>query len=314
MFGFSRGTYSARSLVSMLHEVGGVLKKPADGYVTKASVEEAFKLYRNDMKPCHPVMKAFAKNCYPVRVKLVGMWDTVGVLGVPDSAFKSNTWYAPVLNLISNTPLSRKNYIFHDQDLSCIVDEAYQALAIDEYREDFDPTLRGKMTPENKKLEQCWFVDSHSNCGGGIVGDDLRQLSYEWMQDKAIANGSRYKWTYKASEQRPHWRTELEDSFRNKLGGAYAWIKEKEHSRVIGQSVGELQHWSVKLRPQNNSKYSPKGLGTVDDSSGEMKQFRSDIPYTKPPVVLCSFNEDSIFTSYSAERSSSGCNGEKKTS
>lgn len=312
VFGFSRGAYSARSFVSMLHEVGGVLKKPSEGHVTEALVEQAYKLYRNDMKPSHPVMKAFAnEHCYPVRVKMLGVWDTVGALGVPDSAFKSNTWYGPALNLLSFTPLSRKNYMFHDQNLSCIVDEAYHALAIDEHREDFAPTLWDAMREENKVLEQCWFVGSHCNCGGGIEGDDLWQLAYEWMQEKAISNGLRYKWTYKAGEQWPHWRTQTEDSFRNMLGGAYAYWKGKEFSRTIGQSVGETLHWSVAARIQKNPNYQPKGLKITDPITNG-KKWLTELPYKKPPVSKCSCQEEE--TTPVALHSESSSDSDKKNS
>lgn len=114
MFGFSCGIYLVCSLVLMLYEVGGVLKKLVDGYVIKVFVEEVFKLYCNDMKFCYLVMKVFVKNCYFVCVKLVGMWDMVGVFGVFDLVFKSNIWYVLVLNFISNILLFRKNYIFYD--------------------------------------------------------------------------------------------------------------------------------------------------------------------------------------------------------
>ena len=300
VFGFSRGAYSARSLVSLVHRCGGVLtRKPGDPARTESdpALAEGYGLYRgyseNKDEAINAAydakLKAFAaKNCRPVRVKLLGVWDTVGSLGVPDSAFVSkNPVVAPVLKLLGDDmPWSRKHFAFHSQGLPCIVDNAYHAVAIDEHREDFAPTLWDSRTPENTTVEQCWFVGSHSNVGGGvgkgIDGDDLWQLTYEWMQDKAMAAGLRYKWISRTGDEWPCWRTKIQDSYHLMLGGLYSDMK-KPFDRVVEGSMAALLHPSVKLRIDNNLDYKPKGL-----EIGPNKQLVTEIPLIPLPEEICS--------------------------
>lgn len=297
VFGFSRGAYSARSLVSLVHRCGGVLTKKPGGKPRELSdplLKAAYGLYRGYAETTDAAnaaydkkLKAFgAENCESVRVRMLGVWDTVGALGVPDSAFKSkNPLVAPILHILgSKSPLSRSHYQFHGQGLSCIVDEAYHALAIDEHREDFAPTLWDSRTPENKAVEQCWFVGSHCNVGGGCKNDDLWQLSYEWMQNNAIACGLRFKWLYTAGDQWSSWRTTPEDSYHKFVSGLYALTK-TPFDRVVGANAAESLHASVKLRIENNPKYQPNGLAIIPS---DPKKFRTEIPYVQLPVQICS--------------------------
>jgi uncharacterized protein (DUF2235 family) len=62
------------------------------------------------------------------RIAFIGVWDTVGALGVPLGE-------VPVLRRIS------RKWTFHDTKLSSTVDAAYQALAIDEQRGPFRPAI-----------------------------------------------------------------------------------------------------------------------------------------------------------------------------
>lgn len=139
--------------------------------------------------------------------------------------------------------------------------------------------------PENKIVEQCWFVGSHCNVGGGCKDDDLWQLAYEWMQDKAISCGLRFKMTYKAGDQWPCWRTAPEDSYRKFVNGIYALTK-TPFDRNVGTTGAESLHPSVKLRIESNPKYQPKGLEIKSDDP--VKKYRTEIPYVDLPVQTCS--------------------------
>ena len=79
VFGFSRGAYTARSLVGLIRKCG-LLKNPTDDLV-----EQAYDLYRDkDVHPDSPNATAFrAAHSREIRVKFIGVWDTVGSLGVP---------------------------------------------------------------------------------------------------------------------------------------------------------------------------------------------------------------------------------------
>jgi hypothetical protein len=82
-----------------------------------------------------------------------------------------------------------RRYGFHDTDLNENVRYAYQALAIDERRGPFKPTLWTRKKPDasapTQKLQQVWFAGCHSNVGGGYDDHGLSDISLLWMAAKA---------------------------------------------------------------------------------------------------------------------------------
>jgi len=155
LFGFSRGAYTVRSLAGLIRNCG--VMKPEFLHL----VDEAYHLYRDRTSLTHPesdLMKAFKKS-YGVeeetKIKFMGVWDTVGALGIPLRWFNG-------LN---------KKYEFHDVKLSSQIKYAYHALAIDERRKIFEPTLwevsESAVKSGDQICEQVWFPGVHSNVGGG---------------------------------------------------------------------------------------------------------------------------------------------------
>src|SRR6266568_4709614 len=117
VFGFSRGAYTARSLVGFIRKCG-LLNSPR-----KALVAEAYELYRDkSVAPDDSRAVEFrAQHSREIRVRFIGVWDTVGALGIP----------------VSHVPFSSDYYSWHDTDLSKIVEYAYHAVAADERRRDY---------------------------------------------------------------------------------------------------------------------------------------------------------------------------------
>ena len=180
LFGFSRGAYTARSIGGLIRN-SGILKRE---YLHL--VDKAYDLYRdkNDYSsPDSDLMQSFRK-AYAVEaitpIHFIGVWDTVGSLGIP------LPWY----NMVNT-----KKYKFHDVTLSSYVRHAYHALAIDEKRKLFEPTLWTKSNsvvnnPDHpQKLEQRWFSGVHSNVGGGYKDNKLSNMALQWMFDKAAGVG-----------------------------------------------------------------------------------------------------------------------------
>ena len=264
VFGFSRGAYSARSLVGLMHKCGGVVKE-----ATQALIDEVYDLYRNANSDA---TKFKAEHCQKARVRMIGVWETVGNLGVPMSG------------LPLALPGTRDFYRFHDTMLSCIVDEAYHALGIDEYREDFQPTLWDSTTEKNKVVEQCWFIGDHGNVGGGTPNPTLWKLSYVWMQDKAIAAGLRMK-TMTTDEE---WSQTPSDSFNKFLCGIYRIYKlNQPYIRKLGVNVEEVLHSSVLKRLQSFPEYRPKPLTNVG-----VPDKTKEIPRRHVVVKPCSCNKE----------------------
>ena len=177
LFGFSRGAYTVRSLAGFIRNCG--LMKP--GYLHL--VNEAYHLYRSRTPLTHPdsdLMKAYRKN-YSVEdrvpIHFVGIWDTVGALGIPLSSFN---WF-------------NKKYHFHDVKLSTTIRYAYHALAVDEKRKIFEPSL-WEVNKDNgdQKCEQVWFPGVHSNVGGGYADSGLSDITLKWMAQKAADAGLKF--------------------------------------------------------------------------------------------------------------------------
>lgn len=193
LFGFSRGAFTVRSLSGLIRKCGLLSPNHTD------MIPDAYRLYRNKLHPNHPECVAFrAKHSKEVRVKLIGVWDTVGALGVP------TRWF----NMIT-----RLKYGFHDVTLSSYVDNAFHALAIDERRKPFAPTLWETRQNAGQRFEQVWFPGSHSNVGGGLPDAGLSDLAFAWMAARAGECGLNFDQDYLAAKVRSAADAELENSF-----------------------------------------------------------------------------------------------------
>jgi uncharacterized protein (DUF2235 family) len=171
VLGFSRGAYTARSLVGMIRNCGLVRPKFA-----ALRVPVAFGIYRTRQDgPDSAVARAFRSTfSRAIRVRFLGVWDTVGALGIP----------GPFLERVDGAL-----YQFHDTRLSAIVDRAYHALALDEHRSDYAATLWDEDLAPGQVLEQRWFPGAHSDVGGGYPDRRLSDLALRWMPDRAAEAG-----------------------------------------------------------------------------------------------------------------------------
>jgi uncharacterized protein (DUF2235 family) len=298
VFGFSRGAFTARSLTGMIARCG--LLRPG----APLSVEELFERYRLDKDapslvelyerkraglPLTPDEERLLRHTRRIRIKMIGVWDTVGALGVP----------------FGNIPgISKRRMGFHNTRLSTLFEHAYHALAIDEHRAAFAPTLWTRFTPtqpdppgthhaSQKEVEQRWFVGAHANVGGGIAGDDLSQLPLAWLMEKAGALGLAFRddLALIGDEQ----MGEVTDSFALFMGGLYRLFRLfRRYYRPIGAPawpatggsvapVNETIDASVFARWRADAKYRPPNLadwvrvrgcdpntltGTVDATTG----------------------------------------------
>lgn len=255
LFGFSRGAYTARSLAGMIRKCG-LLRRGADGKVADAAISSAYDFYRDTgTKPDDPDAVAYrAAHASEIDIHFIGVWDTVGSLGIPDTA----SWF----------PYARASYQFHDTELSKIVKYAYQALALDEHRADFAPalwtrnpyTVKTGETITSKKIEQIeieqrWFIGSHSDVGGGNDRDGaghkpdlLPDLPLAWLQQKAVDAGLAFTPLFKPAPNAD--MGVPRNSYAEFMGGLYKEFK-APFDRVLGTGVNEKvddsawQRWLV---------------------------------------------------------------------
>jgi uncharacterized protein (DUF2235 family) len=170
VFGFSRGAWSARSLAGLIGRAG--LLAPLEAMPPEAH-ETAEKLWL-DCKRRQSMARgdAFWAQHDPCPIKMVGVWDTVGALGIP------------VFNGIKTFDrLEKSLFDFADLSLSPRVEHGRQALAIDETRVDFTPTL---WEPRDG-VHQVWFSGVHADVGGGYPSTGLSDITLQWMVDEVNA-------------------------------------------------------------------------------------------------------------------------------
>ena len=128
--------------------------------------------------------KWMVKDCEPAPVKFTGVWDTVGSV--------------PLTNGLAI--LTGGNHAFLDTNLRRSEQTIYHAMAIDEFRIDFDVTLLTNYVPKSqtgpfvsprelKDVEQRWFSGAHGDVGGGSYSDALAQIPLKWLLSKASEQG-----------------------------------------------------------------------------------------------------------------------------
>jgi uncharacterized protein (DUF2235 family) len=240
LFGFSRGAYTVRSLAGLIRNSGLLRREHL------ARLDEAYELYRRrDVRsgPSSDDAMAFrAAYAREIRIRFIGVWDTVGALGIPFGPLRVFTW---------------RKFQFHDVKLSSYVDFAYQALAIDERRRPFKPSIWQQQEHSvGQVMEQRWFAGVHSNVGGGYADPGLSDIAFEWMRAKAEACGLGFDAALLAQAVHPNPLGEL----RVSNAGWYRLLP--DYSRPIGaQPNGNEDVWRTAItRKEALEDYHPRNL------------------------------------------------------
>ena len=171
-FGFSRGAFTVRSLAGFMFKIG-LIEKDDDYYVP-----ELFACYEKNHGPGSREWDEAFRRVRGTRpcpaIRFIGAWDTVGALGAPG-----------FLGRLFN----RGKYKYHDTGLNSSIQNASQALAIDERRKPFAPDIWVKPAGWGGQLEQAWFPGVHANIGGGYDPDGLANEALHWMVERAESLG-----------------------------------------------------------------------------------------------------------------------------
>lgn len=185
IIGFSRGAFTARSISSLIRAIG-LLTPKGDEYFYSIFEDWQYQL-KEDYKtqyPDHPwpghkppvhdaayqrKMLELELTRPNIPIKAVAVWDTVGGLGIP------------MIGLLPQPPSTEFSFV--DTKVEKNIEYAFQALALDEHRRAYQPTIWEK--PEGQELprilKQCWFPGVHSDIGGSYADTDLANLTLCWM-------------------------------------------------------------------------------------------------------------------------------------
>lgn len=194
--GFSRGAYTARALAGLVVSQGLLDRTRVDlgdrgrAYELGCTVWER---HRESMTPggdarerLFDILRGLPSFILaprreppltgPVDVAAVAVFDTVGSLGIPR--------YAP-----DNARVD--TFRFADEVLSGRVQAGFHALAIDELRPDFTPTL----WRPRAGVEQVLFAGAHADVGGGYPAAEsgLANIPLAWMRECLTGAGVHLK-------------------------------------------------------------------------------------------------------------------------
>lgn len=198
--GFSRGAYTARALAGFVTGKGLLdwnAMQLAEGSAASYSAgltawqQHKASAHSNDPNILHALAGSitslydrFELGLHPapalqlvtdVSIETVGVWDTVGALGIPD------------IHATDGTLVRLDAFRFCDNALSERVANGFQALAIDEQRVDFTPTLWNSRAG----VIQVLFPGAHADVGGGYPADEsgLSNGALIWMTNRLASTG-----------------------------------------------------------------------------------------------------------------------------
>jgi hypothetical protein len=216
VFGFSRGAFTARLVVTLI-AAEGLVRSNDEAELQRKSVA-AYRSFRRQFLPrrlqlpthvARAVRDAVIRWRYAVverfhrwrgrqpyshsevwrpKIRFVGVWDTVAAYGGPITEITRaiDNWFFP---------LSMPDYRLHEK-VVC----ARHALAIDDERDAFQPLLWDEVHEEKLKakkevppdrLLQVWFTGMHADVGGGYPDESLSYVSLLWMIEEAERAGLR---------------------------------------------------------------------------------------------------------------------------
>jgi uncharacterized protein (DUF2235 family) len=200
IFGFSRGAFTARSVVGLVNAFGllpahssNLISTLMNVYFSKPS-DDSFtrlgqKLLRWKKNPNRDTLrKKVRSECVPaarqhIPIFFVGIWDTVASLGIPPFDRQ-----IPVLATMANPDGSAKCF-----------QHVRQALALDEHRFMFLPRLyvdADRDFPEGIEPAQCstqtlqqrWFAGAHCDVGGTYGNNQtISHAALMWLAKEAKA-------------------------------------------------------------------------------------------------------------------------------
>lgn len=255
VFGFSRGAYTARSLIGFVRNCGllprGSLTK--DDPDANDALIEAYEIYRTRDKGADTERaRTFRDNRKSriIPIKFLGVWDTVGALGIPIESFDR---------------FNKEQLEFHDTELSGIVENAYHAIAVDEHRKPYEAALWDPKEKPKQMIEQRWFIGAHADVGGGYDDRRLSDITLRWMQEKAQSCGLRLDPRGMPNVTSANADGSVADSFRAFLGGLFSRFHARYYRPVGRLQFGlEILDATVEDRRNRDLTYRPQNPGLTE--------------------------------------------------
>ncbi|KAF8441143.1 hypothetical protein BGX38DRAFT_1331974 [Terfezia claveryi] len=273
LFGFSRGGFTARIVANLVVRLGLLhmnvswMIRRAWAQYRKDDGNQSFDYFLQQLET-----PDFADRTRHTRVKVLGVWDTVGAVGLPD------------YEIVEKLKLNSKNE-FYDTRLHWGIENVFHALALDEYRLTFGPTLfylptddmkpkwfKAQEQPGKKekiRLRQCWFAGAHTDIGGGYASSHQSNITLAWMIDNCKRLGfltfnADTHWDLEHINQGRKWKKTInghhrpqDDKYGSHIQGARdAYLVENEYPGwgcgIIRDSFSEMNAITKQVRMPGN--------------------------------------------------------------
>lgn len=286
VFGFSRGAYSARTFVGFLRHVGPLQR------LHVGRIDEALHLYEKRTKGdegasedlrrfrsrysasvciggaddewrCLNVDDYVTGAAPPMRIRYLGVWDTVGALGIPERLPLSG-WF-------------NRKYHFHDIGVDDFVESARHAVAIDERRVLFPVATLGDLTPlnaaagfaddhEDAPFQERWFPGTHGSVGGGGDVQGLSDEALLWILAGAKHAGLRLDTAHgtRLHGLRPDPLAPLVNETKPERSATAAWTTDRagpDHLWQVSESA--RRRWRTPAAKLGGKAYRPATLSKV---------------------------------------------------
>jgi len=214
LFGFSRGAATARLLARAIDQ--------------KGAPKTIWALYLFGRHIPVWTSKRTNKLDLNVPVTVLGCWDTVAAFGIGKN--------------IAGIQFQKID-LFKDLTVPDNVEQAYHMVALDELREEFQPTLMEPDPIRPGRIEEVWFSGDHANIGGGWSTTKLSDLTLDY-QLRRVSSG--YACEPNSAPGDETWGLYLSAVDVNSRPDADA-NQDKAAFEVLPDALGHLRRWNSAL-------------------------------------------------------------------
>ena len=190
LFGFSRGAYTVRVLAQMIClfgipsrvgktkiEIERMSREALDSYNRAnnefAKSDAGYSETAASYKEQNVVKAETSQAAEEPLIHFIGCWDTVGAVGFP-------------IESVTRAFTALWRLRFRSNGLNHLIEHARHALAIDDERRTFQPTLWDESgLGAHQTVKQVWFPGMHSDVGGSYAKDEMSHVSLLWMLKEA---------------------------------------------------------------------------------------------------------------------------------
>ena len=302
LIGFSRGAFTVRSIGGLIGDLGLLTRK---GLPFFNEIFEDYEHKSNDNYnspfpdiPFHKrgpfderyvhELERLGMTRRRIPIKAICCYDTVGGLGIPR---------APLLRMVPGS----KDYQFDDTKISPCVENAFQALALDEHRAPFSPALWEKAPDQATNLKQVWFPGVHSNIGGGYADQEIANIVLAWMMsrlepfldfrsDFLVSQLDEQRKFYKESGQRNRWWS-FGEIYRS-MKGIYSLTGQRTRTPGAYQRLNPITGRSTGKRLKNTNEYIHASVRARVGLKGPGPQDRGD--YNPPALADWTFEPEPV--------------------